>query len=203
MNKLRDANTPKTLVDQNALMNNMAVPHKILESLWRSQGVTYPFDTKWGQLKHWLAQRNMSQQLVNQLLGVQIAQFETYVKDNPALATALLWSPGSNTPPASLPPPKHSDASQPREYSYQNLCIRYVGVTYFTNIPLLNTRSVRVNLCHDPCAHDVQATTPPTRMDCAVGYSKWEKLLCPAFNWHLPMGGSYQYCAGERSGTIE
>ncbi|KAH8159482.1 hypothetical protein CIB48_g8765 [Xylaria polymorpha] len=103
MNKLRNANAPQGPVDRNALMDNMGVPQKILESLRLSQGGVSPDVKKWGQLKQWMAQKNMAQQHVNQLLGFQNAQFQSYLKSNPAFAAANLQLAQSNMQHPAMP----------------------------------------------------------------------------------------------------
>ncbi|KAI0481694.1 hypothetical protein F4859DRAFT_529450 [Xylaria cf. heliscus] len=104
MNKLRNPNAPQGPLDRNALMDNMAIPPKILESLRLSQGGVSPDVKKWGQLKQWMAQKNMAQQHVNNLIGIQNAQFQSYLKTNPALAAANLQLPQSNMPQQGMPP---------------------------------------------------------------------------------------------------
>ncbi|RYC66029.1 hypothetical protein CHU98_g131 [Xylaria longipes] len=104
MNKLRNPNAPQGPPDRNALMDNMAVPPKIIESLRTSQGGVSPDVKKWGQLKQWMAQKGMAQQHVNYLLGIQNSQFQSYLKTNPALAAANLQLPQSNMPQQGMPP---------------------------------------------------------------------------------------------------
>ncbi|KAI0554192.1 hypothetical protein F4679DRAFT_349304 [Xylaria curta] len=104
MNKLRNA--PQGSLDRNALMDNMAIPPKIMESLRGSLGGVgvSPDVKKWGQLKQWMAQKNMNSQQMSSLLGIQNAQFQSYVKANPALAAASLQLPQSAMPQQGIPP---------------------------------------------------------------------------------------------------
>ncbi|TRX91330.1 hypothetical protein FHL15_007752 [Xylaria flabelliformis] len=104
MNKLRNPNAPQGTLDRNALMDNMAVPPKIMESLRQSQGAVSPDVKKWGQLKQFMAQKNMNQQQVNGILSIQTAQFQSYLKSNPALAAANLQLPQSAMPQQGMPP---------------------------------------------------------------------------------------------------
>ncbi|KAI1754335.1 hypothetical protein F4782DRAFT_494072 [Xylaria castorea] len=104
MNKLRNPNAPQGSLDRNALMDNMAIPPKIIESLRQTQGGISPDVKKWGQLKQWMAQKNMSPQQVNGMLGIQNAQFQSYLKANPALAAANLQLHQSNMPQQGIPP---------------------------------------------------------------------------------------------------
>ncbi|RWA07651.1 hypothetical protein EKO27_g7452 [Xylaria grammica] len=90
MNKLRNPNGPQGPLDRTALMDNMAVPLRVLEQLRlvSQPGGVSPEIKKWGQLKQLLAQKNPSQQTVQGLLNVQNAQFQSYLKTNPGLVAA-------------------------------------------------------------------------------------------------------------------
>ncbi|KAI0455544.1 hypothetical protein F5B21DRAFT_193129 [Xylaria acuta] len=104
MSKLRNPNAPQGPLDRNAVMDNMAIPPKIIESLRQSQGGVSPDVKKWGQLKQWIAQKNIAPHHVNNLLSIQNAQFQSYLKNNPALAAANLQLPQSNMPQQGIPP---------------------------------------------------------------------------------------------------
>ncbi|TGJ86142.1 hypothetical protein E0Z10_g2669 [Xylaria hypoxylon] len=98
MNKLRNPNAPQGPLDRNALMDNMAVPPKILEQLRLAsqQGGASPEIKKWGQLKQLLGQKNLSQSTVQNLLNVQNMQFQSYLKTSPGHAAANSQPPQSN-----------------------------------------------------------------------------------------------------------
>ncbi|KAI8634638.1 hypothetical protein F5Y19DRAFT_485646 [Xylariaceae sp. FL1651] len=96
LNKLRNSNTQG--LDRNALMDNMNIPPKILDQLriTTPQPGLSPEIKKWGQLKQWMAQKNLPQQNVANLLGIQNAQFQSLMKNNPALAAANFQVSQSN-----------------------------------------------------------------------------------------------------------
>ncbi|KAI0429186.1 hypothetical protein F5Y09DRAFT_264741 [Xylaria sp. FL1042] len=95
MNQLRNSNAPQSPMDRNTLMDNMAVPPKMLEQLRLTpqQGGASPEIKKWGQLKQWMAQRNVASTTVQNLANLQNAQFNNYLKSNPGLAAAINSQP--------------------------------------------------------------------------------------------------------------
>ncbi|KAI0971143.1 hypothetical protein F4678DRAFT_479508 [Xylaria arbuscula] len=106
INQIRNPNAPQGPMDRNILMDNMVVPPKILEQLRLTpQGAASPEVKKWGQLKQWLAQKNFPQNGIQNLLNVQNAQFQSYVKANPALvAAANSQPPQPNQPQQGIQP---------------------------------------------------------------------------------------------------
>jgi len=80
LNKLRNPNGLQQGSDRNAMMDNMNVPVKILESLRSSHGGLPPELKKWGQLKHWMTQNNVPRPHVQHVLSIQSVQFQSFLK---------------------------------------------------------------------------------------------------------------------------
>ncbi|KAI1353171.1 hypothetical protein F5Y01DRAFT_69958 [Xylaria sp. FL0043] len=101
MNQLRNSNTPQSPLDRNTLIDNMAVPPRMLEQLRltpQQQGGASPEVKKWGQLKQWMAQRNVPPGTLQNLVNIQNAQFNTYLKSNPGLAAVITSQPSQSNP---------------------------------------------------------------------------------------------------------
>ncbi|KAI1429350.1 hypothetical protein F5Y12DRAFT_482473 [Xylaria sp. FL1777] len=103
INQLRNPNAPQNQMDRNTLVDNMIVPPKILEQLRLTpqQGAASPEIKKWGQLKQWMAQKNLPQSTIQSLLSIQNVQFQSYMKANQGLAAAAATS--SQPPQSHLP----------------------------------------------------------------------------------------------------
>ncbi|KAI0537340.1 hypothetical protein GGR58DRAFT_351787 [Xylaria digitata] len=130
MNKLRNPNGPQGSLDRNALMDNMAVPPKVLEQLRLvpQQGGASPEIKKWGQLKQLLAQKNLPQQTVQNLLNFQNMQFQNYLKTNPGLAAMSSQPPQPNVSqqgihPNGLPTPQMGQPTPNMPGSAPNITI--------------------------------------------------------------------------------
>ncbi|KAI2642576.1 hypothetical protein GGS21DRAFT_544704 [Xylaria nigripes] len=99
-NKLRNPNAPQIPLDRSALMDNMNVPPRYLAQLRSSLQHVGPLPDikKWGQLKQWMAQKNIQQPHTRNMIEIQTAQFQTYLKNNPAFAAAHSQPPQVNQP---------------------------------------------------------------------------------------------------------
>ncbi|KAI1128053.1 hypothetical protein F5Y10DRAFT_265496 [Nemania abortiva] len=101
MNKLRNPNISQaSLNQQQALMDNMNIPPRIMEQLRNSipQGGVSPDLKKWGQLKQWMEQKNLSPQFIQNMLKFQTLQFQNFLKNQAGVAAANSQPPQANMP---------------------------------------------------------------------------------------------------------
>ncbi|KAK5631765.1 hypothetical protein RRF57_007479 [Xylaria bambusicola] len=84
MNQLRNPNGPQGTTDRSALMDNMPVPKEILDQvrITSPQGAISLEGKKWGWFKQFIAQKNVSQQQMNNLLQTQARQFGELMAQN-------------------------------------------------------------------------------------------------------------------------
>ncbi|KAI1643828.1 uncharacterized protein F4817DRAFT_234532 [Daldinia loculata] len=83
MRSMQPQNRPQMPQDVNNYMDGMDVPGRILDQLKTNQPVPQEIK-KWTHLKQWLAQKNASPHVMQQLLGFQTAQFQSMMKQRAA-----------------------------------------------------------------------------------------------------------------------
>ncbi|KAI0880826.1 uncharacterized protein GGS22DRAFT_80735 [Annulohypoxylon maeteangense] len=82
-NTMHNQNRPQGSPDTNAFMDSMDVPQRILEQIRANQPVPQEVK-KWAQLKQYLIQKNVTQNMMQQLQGIQNTQFQTILKQRAA-----------------------------------------------------------------------------------------------------------------------
>lgn len=111
-NNMQAQNRQPIPPDHKAFMDTMDIPPRIIEQMRGSQNPPPPPEVKkWGQLKQWLSQKNISQQFLNNLQQFQMAQYQSLLKQQNAAA-------GNQMPQAGMPqqgpqPPNGPMPAQP------------------------------------------------------------------------------------------
>ncbi|KAI1816783.1 hypothetical protein GGS20DRAFT_159798 [Poronia punctata] len=120
--KFRNPNSFQQPPDRVAVMDNMGLPPKMLDSVRAMPNAPdFPMDIKkWGQLKNWMSQHQLPANLVQYLSNVQNAQYNNYANKNlgaansqgpqqnlqqqPQMGQQTLNNMGAQNPPVQVTP---------------------------------------------------------------------------------------------------
>ncbi|KAI1326055.1 hypothetical protein F5Y16DRAFT_248852 [Xylariaceae sp. FL0255] len=116
-NRARQPGTPQGSINQQAIIDNMQVPQKVLDQVRvQAPQLGLPQEVKkWGHLKQFLNNKNLPQPFISGLLNLQSAQFQSILKTNPALAS--LQGPQPTLPQQPPPQPGAQGALQQQQPS--------------------------------------------------------------------------------------